>query len=791
MYPLDDEEGLGITYLEPGQLLSSYQLDEKRIVVEATTKQAPVPPNAPAAPVAKRSRPSEIGDMPEAVKRPKLVGGPVHLTKAASGAIQIALPAPSSGFQDWLNVPRTAIVDKTNYISPLYGFLGINRCAVWQPSGSGKSGLLSTVFAYWDVLGPPETRDTFLELKIGDSLRTTPSATYGRGEYLCLALDFQLSDLETAIETDALQTAFDTYLASALRSFLMRYHKEFGFNNAQEVSDMVASKPPLTVRGVFHFAKILKKKIFVGIDNFDAALSTALTVLHWETREPCYLKSVTTVLNTVLDTFLASKIADVKLLALGRLPVCTDKLQQIGNGPSFRGAFGMSQEEMRCLFRVISGEGMEIDLAAMPGLEEKPVPVNLPLRARQESHSFTLFFHYMANSFRPTSLHRNPPGRSPLLQSMKKNQQELFPYLQRSQSKVSMTAIERNPPDLSTFSTDHKVAWWALYHEGDLEFVGLRSNGHWLMAVPINPIVRAQLFGDPPLLKSVKHSEKDTPLEAELRGLLEGRPDLLTSTISNLLFHTPISQLSNASETVLQTVFDTHIKREKLHQYSSQLELLTNKNIPEKSQTQKEEEFRPKRSRGKKSKAAKKAAAAAKPAPGEDRYGAADCVICGLDELGVRVLVLIELKYINLEGLLDAKIAQGETEPQTRAEQTKRLKALNRKIRTLSPEQLKKQPYRRWDTDTEEYIDTTVGDLITAATSQRASYLRAIKSGQGNTQKPQNNGVLDPRVTVVDGSDVILPLVIVGIGSRLIVEQGEKEQTSFRYFGNPTYKPDI
>ncbi|KAJ6507408.1 hypothetical protein C8R47DRAFT_1066260 [Mycena vitilis] len=711
-------------------------------------------------------------------------GGPVHLTKATSDAIQIALPAPSSGFRDWLNVTRTAIVDKTSYIPHLYSHLGNHRCAVWAPLGTGKSGLLSTVFAYWDTLSPRETQDTFLELEIGDRLRKTPSETHGRGEYLCLALDFQLPDLETAIEKDALQAAFDTYLAGALASFLMKYPKEFDFRDAQHVSELIASKAPLQVKKVLNRAELLNLKIFVGIDNFDAPLSTALTALHYKTRKPVYLETVTAVLNTVLNTFIATSNDNIKLLALGRLPVCTNKLLQIANDPSVRGAFGMSQEEMRCLFRVISGDGREADLTAMPGLEEKTVPVSLPSRARQGCYSFTLVLHHMANTFRPTSLHRNPPAPVPLLQSMKKHQGELFPYLQRSQSVVSMTAVKRDPPDLSALSTDQSVAWWVLYHEGDLEFVGLHPDlvGHWLMKVPINPIVCTRLFGGRPSLKPVKQLKDDTPLEAELRGLLEGRPDPLTSTISNLLLHTPISQLSNASETVLQTIFDTHIKNEKLYQYSSQLQLLTNIAIAEKSYTQQKEEFKRKKSRGKMSKAAKKAAAAAKPAPGEDRYGAADCVICGLDELGLRVLVLVELKYLNLKGLLDARIEHcDETKPLTRADQTNKLKALNRKIRELSPKDLKLQRYRRWDNDTEDFIDTTVGALITAATRQRASYLQAIKSGR----------VLDPRVTVVDGSDIIIPLVIVGIGSRLIVEQGAKEQTSFRYFGNPTYEPDI
>ncbi|KAJ6507423.1 hypothetical protein C8R47DRAFT_93645 [Mycena vitilis] len=436
----------------------------------------------------------------------------------------------------------------------------------------------------------------------------------------------------------------------------------------------------------------------------------------------------------------------------------------------------MSYGETEALFSAISGGGKRMDTTAMPGLEERIVPEDLAKSgARHECYNFALFHHYMAN---PAFGHLPP---SPLIQSMKRHQKELFLYLRRANSEVSIPPAW-DIPDLSAFPTDLDVAWWVLYHAGALEFRALTSDGRWVLESTRNALVRAELVDGLPALVG---SSADTDLEAVLRALSAGRPEPFTDTISTLLAHTPMSELSSASEATLQTIINTHIKQgKKVHNYFSQLRLLTNKDIEEKDDEQKRSEFKGEQSD-----------VVAKPAPGAGRYGRADCVLCGLNELGLRIFILIELKYVSLESLLRAEIANGVvTAPETLAAKTNMLKELNKKICHLSPVDLGEQKYHRWDNDTNGYIEATVGALASSGADQVGFYRRAIKNGRGHANgapRDHSNGVLDWRMLIDHGSDVILSIVILGIGSRVIAEQCDSERTSWRYFGNSGYKLEL
>ncbi|KAJ6507422.1 hypothetical protein C8R47DRAFT_93636 [Mycena vitilis] len=300
VYPLNHNEELGIIWLEPALLLSSYALEGKRIVIEATFKPGPTR-NVPAARSAKRAMddPNTNDLAIPTSKRHKFDGNPIFLSYCTSDDMPATLPKPFTGFSVWLNVPRTAIVDKTDFIPPLNALLDTKRCAIWAPSGTGKSGLLSVLYAYWDALGSPEMQKTFSELLIGEKLRQTPSETYGRAGYLCLKLNFRLPGLRNTITEGSLQGAFDTHLVNALRSFVKKYHKQLGFKDPEAAAEY-ASKP-LRLRTVLQLAGQNKQRVFIGIDNFDEALSTALTIVHSETHKLPFVEAVTNVLRKVLN----------------------------------------------------------------------------------------------------------------------------------------------------------------------------------------------------------------------------------------------------------------------------------------------------------------------------------------------------------------------------------------------------------------------------------------------------------------------------------------------------------
>ncbi|KAJ6594615.1 hypothetical protein B0H19DRAFT_66479 [Mycena capillaripes] len=804
LYPPEHNPRRGITFMEPGRPLSSYDLEEKRVIVEATFDFESHPDVAPNQSPRKRRRSEDLPGVGND-KRSKSEGGttcPVYVTEPASPASAIVFPKPKSTLISWVKERGIAFIDKTGFIPVIHDLLVLrNHIGIWSPSGTAKTATLSMMRIWYDIRCPQELRDGLMKLEIGKEFQDTPAKRFERGAHLCLIFDLQLGSMLDAFQVGKFKMVFNDYLCKTLKDFVKKYYKELGiekgdhdgfFNGMDEPLDMLTR--------IFKRTMIRKKTLFIGIDHFDAPLLTALT--HFNSGRPVYWQHANSLLKKLLACVVGAPVT-LKLLVFGQLPILRTGLQLIPGEHALQSAFWMSEKEMSVLFSAIAGDGREMDRTIMRGLEEKEVTGSSG--TRYESHNFSLFLHHMAKNFDQSNPHVRPV-HSPLLLSISKIQQDLILFLRRTREVAMDPILEAAAcPNFYDILNDQTVVWWILYHMGVIELDHVQSDSRWHLKITTNQIIRAQLFGD-----DVPGPKKlDTPLDSQLRALLAGRSEPLRTAISTLLHHTPVESLSNTSEAVFQAMFDTHIKHEEQNHYFSQLSLLLNKNLSEAEVEvpivkQKAVATKSKpggaqstgnqsRQPAKSEKTEDQASAIPRPKAAQGRNGYADCFSCGLDELGPRISVVLELKYLHLNGLLHG---QEGRRLERSSETTQKLKALNKKIRNLSLKDLKAHKYVYWDNKGKEYVPTTVGEYFEDGKVQLHSYVSTIASGQGTTDAglpvhQQRNGIMDPRVKIEPGNSVIQSWLVVGVGSRIVSERSKAMKSVHKYSGVKDWTPDI
>ncbi|KAJ6507404.1 hypothetical protein C8R47DRAFT_1101197 [Mycena vitilis] len=816
LYPLQHNPRRGIVAMEVAEPLSVYRLEVKTfsVVVEATFKIDVLPDvrvlsnnNSEVSDKSrKRQRSPPTAESSEAGKRQRLLGHPtcpVYVTGPVSDSSRIFFPKPNSNIQAWLCCPGTAFFDKTRFIPLFYGlFIRTPRIGIWLPSGTAKTATLAMLTSFFDSQCPQGTRDAFRSLEIGDRKGC------GQGEYLCLKFDFQPGNIETSFRAGNYLRALNAYLSKTLKAFVKRYHQQLGLQ--KDDGFFLETDPIRMLREVSQQATARMKTLFVGIDNFDAGLLMSLATI--ESRKPAHWDEVKQTLEVFLKVLVAAP--NLKLLVFGQLPVVSVGLVSLPGDHALQSAFAMTDEEMEAFFPVIAG-GKEMDRTKMRGLEKKAIHgIKGP---RQPSHNFALFLHYLARDFDTENDHNNPPS-SPLLQSMLENQKDLFVYLRQSREAAIPPFEAEVCPNLPNLMNDKNIAWWLLHKTGGLDFSRVKKDSRWAFGPTTNGVVRDQMF------KTLPRSRDLTPLERELQSLAQGKAQLLTGRMASLLYHTPIGELAAATEAVFQGMMNAYIMSgtDPANYFAQAHLILDHRKAREKEETDAPTNTntgrgrttdrtatttRASRSAPATTRKAQSGSSGAKddssfapeskdqpvrPKAAQGRSGYSDCLIVGLEDLALRTVVVIELKFLHLNGLLLGK--EGKWHPRS-PEKTQRLKALNREIRNAEMEDLMKMKYVYRDSKSKKNVETTVREYFNDGKSQAKIYAETLKCGQANPDMPspekRTNGILDPRVEVRPGSDCIVPMVFAAVGSRVISTHLKDMVTVHQYRGTPKWKPDI
>ncbi|KAJ6507411.1 hypothetical protein C8R47DRAFT_1101214 [Mycena vitilis] len=839
LYPLQHNPRRGIVAMEVAEPLSVYRLEVKTfsVVVEATFKIDVLPDvrvlsNDDSDKSRKRHRSSTppAAESSETGKRQRLFGHPtcpVYVTGPVSDSSRIFFPKPNSDIQAWLGCPGTAFFDKTRFIPPFHDLLEhFPFVGIWLPSGTAKTATLAMLFSFFDSQCSQRTRDAFRSLEIGDRKGC------GQGEYLCLKFDFQPGKIETIFRAGNYLKALNAYLSKTLKAFVKRYHHQLGLQKGDGFF-FSETDPIAMLYQVFDQATAQKKTLFCGIDNFDAGLLMSLATI--ESRKPAFWDEVKQTLEELLEALVAAP--NLKLLVFGQLPVVQKGLQSLPGDHALQSAFAMTDEEMEAFFPVIAG-GKEMDRTKMLGLEKKVMHgIKGP---RQPSHNFSLFLHYLARDFDTDNDHNNPPS-SPLLQSMLKNQKDLFVYLRQCREAAIPPFEAEVCPDLPNLMNDKNISWWLLHETGGLDFFRVKKDSRWAFGPTTNGVVRDQVrrpnqlpnpratirldISSRQMFKTLPRSRDLVPLERELQSLAQGKAPPLASHMSSLLFHTPIGELADATEAVFQGMMNAYIMSGTHMNYFSQAHLI----LDHRKAREKEETDAPTNTdtgRGRTTDRTATTTRASKSAPATNRKAAAqsgssgakndsslapeskdqpvrrkaaqgrsgysDCLIVGLEDLALRTVVVIELKFLHLNGLLLGK--EGKWHPRS-PEKTQRLKDLNREIREAEMKDLMDMKYVYRDNKSKKNVETTVQEYFNDGKSQAKIYAEALKCGQANPDefpvRERTNGILDSRVEVKPGSDCIVPMVFAAVGSRVISAHLKDIVTVHQYSGKPNWKPDM
>nr|GAT53797.1 predicted protein [Mycena chlorophos] len=172
---------------------------------------------------------------------------------------------------------------------------------------------------------------------------------------------------------------------------------------------------------------------------------------------------------------------------------------------------------------------------------------------------------------------------------------------------------------------------------------------------------------------------------------------------------------------------------------------------------------------------------------GTDTFGFTDALILDLPFVKPSPLVILELKYLTIPGLLRGLCRQ-ESEfnlhlsPDTR---TRRGQILlkRREIQAMDLEKLKEQTYVYRDHDSGYWKWISISQHLENTRDQLRSYVNAASKADFK----------DPRITVEENSREPSPVVgfiIYVIGDRVLHERimPEEQNTSFRYFTTPDWE---
>ncbi|GES83955.1 hypothetical protein GLOIN_2v1774865 [Rhizophagus clarus] len=157
---------------------------------------------------------------------------------------------------------------------------------------------------------------------------------------------------------------------------------------------------------------------------------------------------------------------------------------------------------------------------------------------------------------------------------------------------------------------------------------------------------------------------------------------------------------------------------------------------------------------------------------GHGKFGFVDVFVLG--NKTKRNYVCLELKYISLVGLL--KNINGK---QSKIPSANNLRELDEIIENEDEESLLRRQYTHYVKETNEYKQTTIGEILNNGISQLKKYMNTIAKGKANNSE----GLCDERVKVTNSdSNKLIGFIIIAIGFHRIIWKSINEmQINYRY----------
>jgi hypothetical protein len=147
---------------------------------------------------------------------------------------------------------------------------------------------------------------------------------------------------------------------------------------------------------------------------------------------------------------------------------------------------------------------------------------------------------------------------------------------------------------------------------------------------------------------------------------------------------------------------------------------------------------------------------------GDGKFGYVDIFVLG-DETRSNY-ISIELKYISLAGLL-----RNINDEQQKKFSANELKKLDEIIEKENEKSLLKRQYIHYVKETNEYKQTTIGEILNNGIIQLEKYMNTIAKGQATKRSV---GICDERIEVINSNSTntkLLGFIIIVIGFRRII----------------------
>ena len=140
--------------------------------------------------------------------------------------------------------------------------------------------------------------------------------------------------------------------------------------------------------------------------------------------------------------------------------------------------------------------------------------------------------------------------------------------------------------------------------------------------------------------------------------------------------------------------------------------------------------------------------------------------------------VVIELKLFNILGLYNGtKGGSYENYPPH-----EKLLKLNDELKLESEETLFKRNYKYWCKDGRKYQEVNVRDYLNNGFEQLKRYVNALMSGKAN-HGDKKIGILDDRITAVEGISYLKGILISSFGShRILVKETSVVKIDYQYY---------
>ncbi|KAJ6507141.1 hypothetical protein C8R47DRAFT_1209082 [Mycena vitilis] len=705
----------------------------------------------------------------------------------------IGLLAPKLPFPYWATYLGSLWFDKTRYISRIDKLLVDHAagCIITGTSGLGKSAILAMQYAWYQkdctfedstkMFSAPVKTDISREADViktdFDAKRITNAYFWGWRTRLCLVFDMALINLGGGT-----QQPIDAYLSHAIRQFSLRYKEWLG--------DLEASMllPPIKmIQAIFKRAYKLRLRLFIGVDHWDAPILESLS--YPDTSRNDIAVYLTQFINELTDP-LARQRKISKLLIVGRLPLLEEMgITDISRHSDLKGALGMSEQEVRDIFCVLSHNRHPKTLQIAPNLKTRLGCYIEPSTGKAgppiDVYNFSLVLNHVANEFDLDSAHRTLPD-CPHLTWISQNCQHLLQYSGLHLGRqITMRAIPRVDLDslVRCFHNDVDFRAVLLFLDAiQVVDYGTGPDPLWTVEMCSQSARRQLLSSCADIVSDESH------WDIILRALLERDYVPLVKAISTRLFRRSLRTLFEMNEGGFQEMFDSFMEahlettatnpgrqfRDLTNNYFSQFGLLTN--------------FERYLAMGIWN-------AATKPQiSGTDAFGFLDILLVALRDIHPGRVVAIELKYISLFSLFRlgypskrACVAgvRGPGGKEFVQNCNDKLDELDR----MSITNLGQVQYWLWNSDELKGSARSVQATWDDAVTQQQSYLDAIVQGNANNggPSPQSAGITNAEKRVkanmnaTNPVDQVVGFVICGIGRRIVTIPVEPSVQNTRY----------